>query len=474
MAEITSEFKRRGITRSGVSGLCLALFGLASCASQPRAVTTRSNEIAYFVTPAEGSHSIEVEACSTGDLTLRPWSTPWDRIEVLRGTRVGETLRGERSGCVQYRASLVANRQYLATDDALLTSQSEWLMRPVGSVARAELHVALSPAQQVATAWPALDPMDRAQVQRAGRDAEGTHTESFSLPPLALALPSDVLLGRFTVSTRAVGDTELRVARVAGPLLHTDAQLSDHIANAVEMVASVGGAFPAERVLAVVWPAPSDQPVQFGLTKRGGGASILLFFGDRAAADSLDDDWVTVHELSHLLHPRVPAADRWLSEGIATYYQEVLRARFGWKTPEQAWARIAQGFESGRRSGTDRSLSDEARDMHQTAAYTRVYWGGTAFVLAADLALRERGSSLDAAIARCLRDVQHTANSVEARRLVAAFDAELVAMADEYAARREWPDTDAQLSALGVAVDGDEVRLVDAPMSGVRDAIMRR
>ena len=95
-------------------------------------------------------------------------------------------------------------------------------------------------------------------------------------------------------------------------------------------------------------------------------------------------------------------------------------------------------------------------------------------MLAADLALRERGSSLDAAIARCLREVQHTANSVEARRLVAAFDAELVTLADEYAARREWPDTDAQLAALGVVVDRDEVRLVDAPMSGVRDAIMRR
>ena len=77
-------------------------------------------------------------------------------------------------------------------------------------------------------------------------------------------------------------------------------------------------------------------------------------------------------------------------------------------------------------------------------------------------------------LATCLREVQHTANSVEARRLVAAFDAELVTLADEYAARREWPDTDAQLAALGVVVDRDEVRLVDVPMSGVRDAIMRR
>ena len=121
---------------------------------------------------------------------------------MLRGTRVGETLRGERSGCVQYRASLVANRQNLATDDALLTSQSEWLMRPVGSVARAELHVALSPAQQVATAWPALDPMDRSLVQRVGRDAEGTHTESFSLPPLALERLREQLSARDVAITR--------------------------------------------------------------------------------------------------------------------------------------------------------------------------------------------------------------------------------------------------------------------------------
>jgi len=447
---------------------------LIGCVGVPVSTPTRTSQIAYFITPDVGAQSIEVEACATGPLTLRPWSTPWERIEVLSGTRVDDTLRGEDGGCVRYRAQLVANRQTLATEDALLTAQSEWLMRPVGAVDHTELHVALPADQQVAIAWPLLEASEAARVERAGQDPTGTHSTRFVLPPLALAMPTDVLLGRFTVSAQNVGDTALQVARIAGTLAHSDAQLREHIASAIGMVASVGGAFPAERVLAIVWPAPSDQPVQFGLTKRGGGASILLFFGDQAPVGSLTSDWVTVHELSHLLHPRVPGADRWLSEGIATYYQEVLRARFGWETPEQAWTRIAQGFQTGRRSGTGRTLSNEAADMNVTGAYTRVYWGGTAFVLAADLQLRARGSSLDEAIARCLRDVEHSSTPVEARALVAAFDATLVALADEYAARSEWPDTDLLLFDMGVDYEAGEVRLVDAPNSAVRDAIMRR
>ncbi|MBK6809676.1 MAG: hypothetical protein IPG81_12360 [Sandaracinaceae bacterium] len=470
MADITTKFTNHRGPRGGLLGVLVTLLG---CATVPPSAVSRANQIAYFVAAHEGGEVMDVEACATGPVVLRPWSTPWERIEVLAGARVGDTLRGDAQGCVRYRATLVANRQVLAGPEALLSAQSEWLMRPVAQVTQAELHFALSPEQQVATAWPALPEGAEAPVTRVGQDPPGTHAARFLLPPLALALPSDVLLGRFGLSTRQVGSTELRVARVAGPLAHGEAELSDHLASAVAMVASVGGAFPAERVLAIVWPAPSDQPVQFGLTKRGGGASILLFFGDRAPAGSLTNDWVTVHELAHLLHPRVPAADRWLSEGIATYYQEVLRARAGWKTPEQAWARIAEGFAVGERSGTGRSLTDEASAMHETAAYTRVYWGGTAFVLAADMALRRRGSSLDEAVARCLREVEHSSSPVTARALVAAFDAELVLLADEYAARSSWPATGALLADLGVVYEDGEVRLVDAPDSALRDAIMR-
>jgi hypothetical protein len=452
----------------------LPLAGLVGCAQVPPAVTPHPLQISYVVTPLGGGQGMEVEACADGVLVLRPWTTAWRPVEVLAGVRVGDTLQGDARDCVRYRATLVASRQVLAGSGVVLSSPSEWLMRPVRPVARAEVHFALSVDERVATAWPAIAAVDSMLTRHATQVRSDRSVTSFVLPPLALTLQSDVLVGRFALATRRVGETVLQIARVSGPLAHSEEELGDHIESAVTMVASISGAFPAERVLAIVWPVPSAQPVAFGLTKRGGGASVLLFFGDGAAPGSLPNDWVTVHELSHLLHPRVGAADRWLSEGIATYYQEVLRARFGWRTPEQAWARIAEGFASGERTGTGRSLTDEARAMNETFAYRRVYWGGTAFVLAADVALRQRGSSLDAAIARCLRDVNANGGAMSARALVAELDAQLLPLADEYAARSRWPETGALLADLGVVDESGVVRLVEAPDSGLRDAIMRR
>ena len=213
MADITTKFRRISATLAGAFGVLVTLFG---CATAPVTTPPTTNHIAYFMTPLEGAHSIEVEACATGAIALRPWSTPWERITVLSGARVDDTLRGDDGGCVRYRATLVANRQTLAAEDALLTAQSEWLMRPVGAVTQAELHVALPAERRVAIAWPRLEEGVAARVQRVGTDAEGTHVTSFVLPPLALAMPTDVLLGRFTEHTLQVGNTSLQVARVAG------------------------------------------------------------------------------------------------------------------------------------------------------------------------------------------------------------------------------------------------------------------
>ncbi|MCB9629619.1 MAG: hypothetical protein H6725_19805 [Sandaracinaceae bacterium] len=469
-----------------LAGFLLLGFGwLAGCAARVAPRPPAPHGVDVHVAPDTGLRQLRVEACSRGVTRYRRWATPWTRVTVEEGAREGDVLRASARGCVAYRVALQASRSTLLGNDAVVSAQSEWLLRPVGQVDEVRVRFALPEGLRVATPWPALvDQHDAPQdtrgrhVSAASADTPGTpetdaEGAAFVLPSLALQLPSDVLFGRFELSRRVVGVTELQVARVAGPLPHGQEELVTHIARAVELVASVGGAFPSERVLAVVWPSPSDQPVQFGLTKRGGGASILLFFGENAAAGSLADDWVTVHELAHLLHPLVPSADRWLTEGIATYYQEVLRARAGWKTPAVAWTRIIEGFEAGRRGGTGRSLRDEALGMHQSAAYTRVYWGGAAFVLAADLQLRARGSSFDEAIARCLREVQRSARPVSAQELVRALDPQLLVLAEEYAARSEWAPTDALLSELGLVYADGAVQFVDAPGSDVRDAIMR-
>jgi hypothetical protein len=90
------------------------------------------------------------------------------------------------------------------------------------------------------------------------------------------------------------------------------------------------------------------------------GPSILLLPASDATVGELESDWVAIHELSHLWMPRLYPGDRWLSEGIATYLQEVLRARCGLQSRTKAWTRIKEGFDRGRRSGTGRGVSAES------------------------------------------------------------------------------------------------------------------
>ena len=44
-----------------------------------------------------------------------------------------------------------------------------------------------------------------------------------------------------------------------------------------------------------------------------------------ASSRDLRTDWTASHEFAHLLLPYV--SDKWVSEGVASYYQNVLQAR---------------------------------------------------------------------------------------------------------------------------------------------------
>ena len=89
--------------------------------------------------------------------------------------------------------------------------------------------------------------------------------------------------------------------------------------------------------VARVGPRPTDDTF-------GAGSSVLLLPSPDATVDQLEADWVAVHELSHLWLPHLYPRGRWISEGIATYLQEVLRARCGLQTGKQAWTSSARGL----------------------------------------------------------------------------------------------------------------------------------
>ncbi|MCK6549944.1 hypothetical protein L6R52_29190, partial [Myxococcota bacterium] len=100
-------------------------------------------------------------------------------------------------------------------------------------------------------------------------------------------------------------------------------------------------------------PVRGRGPVDFGLVLRGGGPSVTFFVGDEADDASLVGEWVAVHELSHLSMPFVERDAAWLSEGFATYYQNVLRARAGLMSAEAAWTELHEGFARGQAANVD-------------------------------------------------------------------------------------------------------------------------
>lgn len=270
--------------------------------------------------------------------------------------------------------------------------------------------------------------------------------------------------------------TEVEVARLAGDLDVSDDVIQRWVQEAVRSAATLYGKFHKPRLhVAVVPVGNSFRPVAFGLVRRGGGPSVMLLVHKNAEEGALVRDWTATHEFTHLGLPRMYSEDRWIAEGFATYYQEVLRARSGLITPEQAWGSLARGFERGRYRGTRRPLWEDALGFRSVG---RIYWAGTAYMLDADLRLRQQGSSLDRAIEAFQARWQHTKTAWHGRRVTRGLDMVLgedvcADLAEEYGGMRRYPDTDSLLERLGVSLgpDGNAVFNDNAPLAEVRRAI---
>jgi hypothetical protein len=340
---------------------------------------------------------------------------------------------------------------------------------PSGAVAACAFD--LPEGQRVSAPWPTL--------------ADGRHL----LDASAFALLSHVVVGRFDVETMTVAGTTLDVSFLDegsgnARLAASREGLRRWLTAAAGAVAQPFGRFPRPRVQVVVNPVVGrgEDPVVFGSSWLGGGACVLLDLSTSAADAELPGEWVAIHEMTHLGMPPVERADAWLSEGFATYYQEVLRARAGFLSPKQAWQRIEEGFDRGRRGADRRPLSQESRDMHRNHAYLRVYWAGAALAMRLDVALR-RGSGG----ARSLDDVMRLWIERGPRDRAMTAD-EAIALADAWAGgpvmsslvrpaldSASFPDVSEAQRWLGVEPKDGVVDLVaGAPGAAQRERITAR
>jgi hypothetical protein len=164
------------------------------------------------------------------------------------------------------------------------------------------------------------------------------------------------------------------------------------IQTAVDAIAAYLGRFPVDRTLVVVQAGRPERPTR-GETLGAGGPAVLVRAGQGVTGATTRDDWVVTHELLHVVMPSLSREHAWLSEGVPTYVEPIVRVRAGLIAPEKFWQDLVEGLPQGLPQRGDEGLE-------QTHTWGRTYWGGALFCLVADVAIRERTSG-----ARSLDDV---------------------------------------------------------------------
>jgi hypothetical protein len=380
--------------------------------------------------------------------------------------------------CLAYRAALgriaddAARRGGgMRRKDALLSDPGAWLLRVDGASGAAEADVALPPGYAISAPWHPLSPNGSAR--------------RFSIVPTPSDWIARIAVGRFDEQRIALGGGALRVAILGVDDAARRRELGAWIARMARATLSAYDRLPLADVQALIVPARGDgrESVVFGESTRGQGHGVTLFIDPSQPVSALDRDWVAVHELSHQFHPYLGDRGSWLAEGLATYYQNVLRARAGLMTPAEAWQQIDAGFARGQgaTSAHDIPLEDIGTGAKGHANFMRTYWSGVAFWLEADLALRRSSGNrlnVDEALrhfgACCLPDDRGWSPADFVAKLDALVGSDVFGKRfAAYRARRDFPDLDAAYRDLGIVRDGDRLRFDEhASAAGVRRAIM--
>ena len=248
-------------------------------------------------------------------------------------------------------------------------------------------------------------------------------------------------------------------------------------------VTTAYGVFPLANVDVLVTPANRGEgPVPFGQVMREGNTRVKLLINPAEPLAAFVKDWTAVHEFAHLMLPYINRDAAWLSEGIATYYQYVVRVRAGLISEREAWLGMLAGLERGRKdTHSSQTLHQTCRSMSRQGGFMRVYWSGLVYALTTDVRLRKRSGgeqSLDRALLEFRRCCLPTDNEWSAAEFVNKLDQ--LSATDEftngyrtYPDRRDFPAIEATLNSLGVVFQNGHLELDNgAPNAAIRHQIM--
>lgn len=446
-------------------GLTLASFALATACGAVRPAGPSSEAFHYTFAIDSELSELTAQLCFIGSAPERVVAIdasgrryirsaigpvgPSESALIRRGRTI-ETGHLPENSCIRYSVDLeAAARQRGGIDgayrigDDLIASTAVWLWAPTNRSPNAEVTAdfALPRGVRVSPLWLPGDDGRLVLDERAFR------------------FTAYAAFGRFPVREVAVPGACLRVTVLGHGIEMGNRALLRCVEQSALAASQMLGRFPVDDAGLLLVPTPFSRSSPFGVVGRGTMPTVAVLVGERAESDSLARAWVPVHEFSHLAHPYIDRQDAWLSEGIATYYQEILRARGALIEPREAWTHLHEGFVRGERAGTGRSLAAESRDMVRTAAFRRVYWAGAALALIADVEIRRRSegrSSLDHALRdlnECCVQSHHPMRADEAISRMRELHRDVLRdVTGRYLGRSEFPDFSETYQALGISI----------------------
>jgi hypothetical protein len=244
---------------------------------------------------------------------------------------------------------------------SLLAPASSFLLRPDPDVDDVPINVHFdSPGVETA-------------LKRAG--------DGFTILSHELKVATFTTFGARETRDLGVEDATVRLVVLDGPLELSSDELARWVTEAARGVADFFHRPPAPRTLVVLAPIAGRHGIPFGKMLPANAPGVIVLIGEHTHESELRDDWVLVHELFHAGTPSYVGEGKWYDEGLATYFEPLIRARLGWRTEADVWKEFMGNMSRGLDAMTRLGLERPER-------YPDMYWGGGLFCLMADVEMR--------------------------------------------------------------------------------------
>jgi hypothetical protein len=175
------------------------------------------------------------------------------------------------------------------------------------------------------------------------------------------------------------------------------AKLKTWLDSVSQTVTLLNGSLPRPKIRIALKSYPASEAVPFARVLRYDPEGVLFYVNPERPLDEFVTDWTAYHELTHLFIPYPGLDGVWFSEGLASYYQNILQFRAGLLSKEQTLQRLKGGFDRGRKDDgySELTLGELTPIMREKHTFMRVYWSGALYFLEADIKLRQLTEGTD-------------------------------------------------------------------------------